>query len=784
MLWHYSGMGSQINFKRENIMRKSYLEAYNDTLPETQQKRLLEIIQKYHDDVGSIPAEASYQEELERLVAELDKPLGSPLVKYRKVEKQSKTSSLDYNATMGEVYVDLGALYKYNNNINKTINIHRNINQTTLIDIRSALRNLENDVSAYRVIRENKSGINDAKYNTFFIDDNQSRVIIFKAWVDTSTNTVKLPVSDNNSLLNLDGFPVAQIDIQHYGGGIRGTIEDEKHRKEKAIDESRTTFWGEVILTDEPIRQTYNGVVEFGSICEITVTLLRKEMVNHISYDPFTNYPLEVLYLKYREHANDNWVNIPIQSSESVNSMEFNFNEVYAKQIMVVVNQKNPSINHYKIPRSIVRNSELWQQIVDREYSVSTASSTPVQSTQDMIDSITGWQAYVDAGERYKDKLKTIGSETADEDVSNIIFTATTNEITNSTNIDATSLEYSTNSTKSNVDDELVAIRKYEYVYGAYNIGIKRLWYMESGEYISPRYRSKGAIIESSLDVTEVVPSGSNIEYQVSTRDGSWRNILPSGSMLWGERLDIDPNTQTGYLRFPTDTTPSGIYRNGQDMPAGTYTYSSSDYSYVLASGFYSPSAVYTVAYLPKGISDVVPSGTLVSFANDTRNDAEETFKSIKSRQYKVTLEHFPWINYSIINDTSKTGESDPNFLYSLGRWQNQSDYNMYGVLVGEYYDPLEVTVDGYTAENRTDYYNKNNPALTSYNPITYPHFEFFQVGNNVYFNSSLEDKVIVIKYKYLNDFVQFKALLRNNDRAKLTSTPELHDFTLKLRTL
>lgn len=769
-------------------MRKSYLESYYNLIPETQQRRLLDILKKRFDDAEVSSDDTTLQKQLEVLIAQLKKPLGTPMVQYRKAQKFSKISSADYNNTMDEVYVDLGSLFKQNNTITKTIKVHRLINETVLRDVKAAMEKVENDIMVYKVVKENKTGITDAKYNTFYKNDNQSIDEVYSASIDTDTNCIKLPKGSDQSSLSIGGLAMADIDLYHYGGGIRGTLEDESHTKEKAIDASSLTFWGEVILTDEPVRQVYDDTTHFGYICEVVITLFRADLVNYVKLDPFTNYPLTILGIYYSTTEDGEWVDTGAESQSSTMFMEFNFEEVMAKRIKIVLNQRNASVNTYKIPRRVINNSQLWQQIVDREYSISTETSTPIQATQDMIDYVTGWQAYVDASQSFQDTLKKIGDPDDyiyRESLSETIFDAATVEMTKAGGKNAADeLKMDLYGKKAEQEEELIEVRKYEYVYGAYDIDVRRVWYLERGEYISPMYSPNGSVVEARLDVTEVVPSGTSIEYQVSTRAGDWKDILAASGYITKERLDIDSVTQTGSLRFPAETVPTAVYRSDILVPSSDYTYDSSNDDIVISSGWYAATAAFTVSYQPKGTSDIIPSGVVVSFMDDTMQYADETYTGSSSRQSKITVAHFPYINYTIINDTSDAGKSSPNFSYESGRWLNVGATTIEEIEPGEYYDILSITVDGYLAENVTDYYENIRPAMVQYDLATYPYYNYIHTGKNIYFNSDLTSKEIKVQYKYLNDYVQFKALLRNNNRGNVSVTPILHDYTLKLRTI
>lgn len=777
--------------------RLSYLEAYNDVLTETQQDRLLEVLKSRFDEGGLTSDDATLQTEIKKLIAELEKPLGEPLTQYRKAKSHGKISSKDYNSTMEEVFVDLGALFRQDNTIELVIQRHELINKASLRDIRAALRKVKNDVKVNTIVKENKTGITDAKFNDFYKDDNQSKDPVFFAWIDTDTNTCKLPRGLDQSVLSYQGLASADINLRHYGGGVRGTIEGEEHRKDKAIDGDFNTFWGEVFLTDEPIIQNYDDQEMYGAICEISINLFRPEMINHIKFKPYANYPLTVYKIQYRIDEEHAWTTLGVESQSSTQTMEFNFPEVEAKEVKIIINQENPSINTYKIPRSVINNAEMWQQIADRELSISTETTLPIQATQDMIDYVTGWRAYTDAIDRYGDEMKKNEKLDQDTTLGETIFDVTTDQITKAEEKGADELKLELYKKKAPKTDELVEVRKYEYMYGAYEIDIKKLWYVDKGEYISPKYTSNGSILEAEIEVEETLPEFTSVEYSLSTDGETWKNVLPSGSYVYQERVDIDPITQQGKLRFPTKSyLLDDFYRNQYVLPSGSlaqidpsyfgpsgYYFDETTNIITVASGWYIGTSAYTASYTPSGVGDVVPSGLVVDFSAEVLSDAEDIFADGASRNYKVECSHNPYIDWRIVNDTNEAYAAASGFAYTEGRWLNISGTELYGIQPDEYYDIFVATVDGYPAENRTDYYNDIRPALTQYDNIQYPYYEYFQAGKALYFNTKIEDKEIKVKYKYLNDYIQFKALLRCNNTANVTYTPLFHNYTIKLRT-
>lgn len=770
----------------------SYLTDFINLIPATQQARLLQVLKAVNTISGVSSNTADLETQLTALIAQLNKPLGSALVQFRPAGKYGKISSSDYNKTMQEMYVDLGALFKQNNSINKSIVLHRALNDAALADARATIRKVSNDVTVYQILKQNQKGVTDAVYDNFIDNDNQSVDPIYTAWLDTDTQTVRLPVGTYNNSLNINGFATAEINVKRYGGGILGVLRDEQSNLDNAIDGSTTTFWGEVVLTDQPISQIYNGSPVFGAIAEIYISMHRSEAINYLRYIPFSNYPLSVLAIKYRSSSSGAWIDTGAVSQTSTATMDFHFQEVYAKDIMIVINQQDVSVNTYALPSNVVNNALLWQQIANNALSIIETETDINQSVQDAIDYDPSFQSYVSATNQYSTALVAKGNPpnyVYDGSISETQFDAATETMLQASTTGADILKQALYGSPQNKTNNLVQVRKYQYVYGAYEIQVKKVWYLGKGEYIGPMYKPNGPVIQAYVEADYVAPSGTTVEFQVSTRPGQWRNLVAdngpevaASGFVTRERVDVDQATQVGTLRFAASGVPTAVYMDGNIMPSGQYSYSNNNIS--VASGVYSPMAAYTASYQIAGFSDIMPSGRVADFEYDPIIPKIDIFTGTGASQYSVTTSYAPFVDYRIINDTSAALKTSPDFLYTNGRWQNISASGVYGILPGEYYDPMIVTVNGYPAENFTDYYNNERPALTQYNAITYPNFDYFNSENDIYFNVALQGYTVKIIYNYLNNFVQFAATLRNNLRSNVTQTPVLNDYTVKLRTI
>lgn len=771
-------------------MSNNYLQAYENLIPAVQQQRLLAILTVNSSALGVSAGQPALETQIQTLISQLEIPLGSPQMQYREAAQYSKISSNDYNEMMQETFVDLGAMFAQDNIIDSTISVHRNLNIAAITDVQVALNTVANDVAVYQIVNNNKDGINSAIFNSFYKNDNTYSDPIYETFLDTDTNSITLPQGTVNDALNINGLSMADISTTTYGGGIKGILSNNQATPEQAIDGSNSTFWAEVIMSPQPITQTYNGSTVFGPVCEILITLYRIELVNYVRFSPFSRYPLSVLYIYYRSNVNGSWINLDITPQTSTAVMDFYFNDVTVKQIKIVINQQSPGVNTYQIPQSQINNSLLWQQIANDELSIVDESSTVTSSVQDMLDYTPGWQAFTDASQGYKDNLINIGypdNYVHTKDITPSMFKAATQQITATTDTGAEVLSVQLYNTSAVGNDSLVTTRMYEYVYGAYNIDVKKIWYVDTGIYVSPVYKSPGTVIEAELDTNDYSPEDSTIEYQLSTRTGEWHNIIPNGgsTQVLGERLVPNPSTLAATLRFPASGDPTNVYENALPMASGTYTWSLPSNTVTIGESSYIAAASYTVDYFP---ASGAPATSMVNFLGDALVTEEEIYTGQPSDQFKVTTDHYPFINYAIINDTSNAiGPSgSPDFTYSAGRWQNTSsgEGTVQGIPYNGYYDVLLITVNGFPAENMTDYYKGQNPALTQYNSTSYPYYNYFQSESNVYFNTPVSGLQFKIVYQYLNESIQLRATLRNNLVSNVTQTPSVNSFTIKMRTL
>ena len=765
-------------------MANNYISAYKNLIPEAQQQRLTAILQLNSAAAGVSSDTSALESQIQKLISQLEVPLGSPQTQYREAAQYGRISSGDYNSTMKEVFVDLGAMFAQANNISSAISIHANLNDSAIFDAYSALATVANDVAVYQIINKNTDGINSAIFNSFYKNDNTYYDSIYSVYLDSETNSITLPQGSINNALSINGLALAQISTTTYGGGIKGILSNNQATPVQAIDGNAGTFWAEVTMSSQPITQNYNGQTVFGPVCEVVITMYRIELINYIRFNPFSRFPVGVLYIMYKANVNGPWIDLGVTPQSSAGFMDFYFNDVAAKEIKIVINQESPNINTYQVPQSQINNSLLWQQIANEELSIVDNAAQQTIASQDMLDYQSGWQAFEDASAGFKNNLLNIGyppDYVHTGDISKSIFDAATKQITASTDSGAQSLSVKLYNSKAAGNDKIVTARMYEYVYGAYEIDVKKIWYVDTGIYISPEYKSPGTIVEAELDTVDYTPSGSSIEYQLSTRAGEWVNIIPNGgsNAVSGERLVINPATLSAALRFTTSAV-SAVYMNGVAMTAGQYSFSAISNSVSINIASYISSASYTVDYSPS-----INTGK-VSFLGDALISDEQIYTGQASDQFLVSTRHFPFINYSIINDTLGGGAAYPDFTYTGGRWMNTNSQGLTvdGILFQQYYDPILVTVNGFPSENMTDYYKGERPALTQFNSTSYPYYNYFQAGKNLYFNTPVAGLEFKIVYQYLNDWIQLSATLRNNLISNVTQTPYVQSFTIKLRTI
>jgi len=158
-------------------------------------------------------------------------------------------------------------------------------------------------------------------------------------------------------------------------------------------------------------------------------------------------------------------------------------------------------------------------------------------------------------------------------------------------------------------------------------------------------------------------------------------------------------------------------------------------------------------------------SGGIVE-SNIAKPNQSEYFTHTTEDGY-VDLDFSPYVDNNIMYDS----------LLPVPIWTYATGTFIYNEIPEIKYDPIEVLIKGYKARNRTDYIAGKIPILNEYTP-TRKNFEYYTVGNRVFFNAKLTIPM-TINYYARPDWFRLIATLRRTNLKDDTITPVVYDYSL-----
>ena len=206
-------------------------------------------------------------------------------------------SSQEWNENLQNIFIDLNALYRAVNDIQKSFLEKEQANNDEVVKLRSALLKVIQQAIVFKFLRDNREyqevkivdfidGVNDSRYKP-------------KAKIDSDIYALELDVERRNLLQRRNrDFQTTSVSVNNIGGGIISRKED-AFGPEQMLDRIPGTFWAQMILSDSPIYQQYGSSADtgssvldvFGPIAEVVFSFSQPELVNSVRILPFGQYP-------------------------------------------------------------------------------------------------------------------------------------------------------------------------------------------------------------------------------------------------------------------------------------------------------------------------------------------------------------------------------------------------------------------------------------------------------------------------------------------------------------
>jgi hypothetical protein len=240
----------------------NYLAGYLEVLPAYQRERIEEILKNNQDlyNIASVTEEA-FKEIIAQLAEE-----HKPLTGY--IPQLDKLDSDLYNSFFGNVHIDLNMLFLESLLIESATTNYERIFDGIVSDLSKETKALRDRVDSLRLVSEGEDGLivqkrsfesatemeDREKFSSLFVDRDGSPIPSTSFERKHDQYFIGLSKThQSDALRDEQGNTTATIKIEDRRGVPIAVDNQERYKLENAIDSSPETYWGEVILTDEPI---------------------------------------------------------------------------------------------------------------------------------------------------------------------------------------------------------------------------------------------------------------------------------------------------------------------------------------------------------------------------------------------------------------------------------------------------------------------------------------------------------------------------------------------------
>lgn len=652
-------------------------------LPVAQQEaiNILIAIKKKNNEITSLRGQ---EQEAARIYNSIRTKLGKVLFEPRLASPGEKMSSISHNKNMEEIFLDLNSLYENIDQLSRASFIQSITLDSEYQKSKAAVEKLINDATIF-ALRKKHLDFNEIKY----IDFNSTR--------NVTQLSPKAEVSPRTRLLQAKQLDTTRAHLQNRNSRITKIYTKTKALGIKSglsksfppalmVDQKPETFWSTLVMTDGTVSQSYekqtrNGVSSQvtvnGPVVEIFFKFSHAERINHIRLLPFSDYPIKIIDVAYRPSINSSvFFSIDdFEESTTLDWEEYNFNSIYAHEVKVTIVQENPKQVIYQLPKSLVQNTDIFQRIYDAKLNkiigndlIDSDYALELLRTSDNYEN-----AITMLEEIYKES--NLGSPTNSTledyyDFNNVISKLLK---TIDPDISKESILVNKSQDPGSIQDELVSIRKFEYILGMREVEMGYALYSPTSYYESEKFDVQATVSEVQIEVEErhtKIPTQwdrnhrkTSTEWNIDLGGGRVLPIHPRNIVNEDDGIPFIKDEMISFTSLSGSalTRLGGLYSYVYALKKDGHLIPETDYSVLRQSGaipklmitltgsrWYDPESVYTVDY------PVDPTSCKIDVL--TRYNSEELqspdiFTST-GPDNEIYLNKFPFINYEVVNLT------------------------------------------------------------------------------------------------------------------------------------
>lgn len=708
---------------------QKFIGSYESSVPQVQKKLIDSLIEERRRK-GFIVTKGQRDAEIEVKYS----TIGSQFFNYEDVVPLSTIRSDKFNSDFENIYLDLQTLYSQLAVISSNKSKITTVSTDSFIKTKAAINVLVNQLRLFRFLKSNPE-YQDGKYISFTESVNRTSIDP-AAVIDSKSKRLKLPLAKNSRFavgrFNLDR---TTVEVMHYGGGIIGS-NNGNFKIENTLDSNPENFWAQSVLVDalpsysvllshnSNYRKLASGIQNGhvyesnGIVFGIKYQFHKTIRTNNIRLQPIADYPVRVLDIAYKTSTlSSDWITVPdfdpLNYQETFDWIEWNGPRIHLTDLLIVIEQQNYTTNIYHVPSDLVGNNQLWSQILDKTYDETVHNLIIDEVIADKIQADPKLLALLNEEYDLNSRLSqqnVSGKRTRIYD----FIERTKNTIVDSITKTDTFFE----GKKLFTAADLVEVKKLQYTCGVRSIEVNDYEYQPFGVYESQKFDTSSNPLEVSIDtdeehryytdgITGLEFKNTSIEYELEIGSNVRMPIAPSADIVettlgsqvsvTDEMLIVNDQTLTAITRFYVPAYDANVIPTVQIRKNGnryspfvlnsTVT-SLSKYnfttSYVDVNGYryikvvfnsetFDRRSIYTISYMASIDSAVID----INANFDSEYTPEPERFSQTDKDNKVVLKYFPYVEYSIINNSSiwkqQGDEQVWEFIpalnnYSLGR--------------------------------------------------------------------------------------------------------------------
>lgn len=660
------------------------LDALLDTLPGAQRNAIDALLEQLQERGNTTDLRKLSREVSEKVNEDPRGPTFFPI----KVTPVARVSSQLWNDIQQRIYLDMVTMYTQVRAIDQQVKSQGQITQNELIRARSALHKIIQQVRVYQFLQENPE-YQDVRF-VDFIDGRNEADRPPRAKVDTSVQRLELPARRRARLEGRNvNLKQTTVTTENVGGGVAGgMIKDFK--PENMLDGDPDTFWAEMVLADGVILQDYSaswGVRRSqGAIGEVKLKLSQTSRINNVRILPFGQFPVKIVDVAYKtSETDDHWETIPdfAVTESTLGWLEFDFSPRMMSEIIIVIEQPNYTRNIYHLPRKTAANHVFWEQVLDSKFDSTIHTIRLDTEGAGKVEADPSKLAHLNALELVNEELADMAlreERTKRYELSSKLLDAQGKVFSETDPSKQGEVKEPVDGTQVPDNNDVLDVRKYEYMYGIRQIALNQVLYEPFAFYSSPKMNPGATVLSVELDtneehVTYRDPHGiyrrTSVEYEIAVADNQSFPILPANvanRTVQDEYIFVDRRTRTGWTRFPVDSLGAVVRRNGVRLLFSEYTLTvdstkNGRAKLVVVPGAYDPNAVYTITYPATiGSTKLDLDANVVSTPLSDADEFSET-----DRNSSILLSAYPYIEREILNSSQwlQDDENDARWRFS-----------------------------------------------------------------------------------------------------------------------